>query len=148
MAVTATPTFSPTGGKTLGAATFTLTCITPSSTIRYTYGDTTQNTGWTTYSTAVTLPTASGSHVTVSAYATSGGNTDSLTATTTFDIIGYSAAVASSAVTVIDTNTTQGLGSVVAGIGSSGSDGASISASRIGGSTGTDLKIETGNSAG
>lgn len=148
MAVTATPTFSPTSGKVLAGASLTISCATGSSTIRYTYGDATQNTGWTTYSGAITLPATAGSHVAIQAYATSAGNTDSATASTTFDTIGYSAAVSSTNLTVIDTNTSTGIGAVNQGLGVTGSDGASISGSRLGGSTGTDFKIESGNSAG
>lgn len=148
MAVTATPTASPNGGKVLPGATFTLACATEGATIRYTYGDAPASTGWTTYSGAVTLPSTSGQTVTVRAYATSAGNDDSAVATFTFYTVGYSAAVSASAVTVVDTAASQGLGAVCEGIGASGSDEASIGGSRIGGSPGTDLKIETGDGPG
>lgn len=44
---------------------------------------------------------------------------------------------------VFDSNSSQGTGAVSAGIGLRGSDHASLSASRIGGSPGTDLKYDT-----
>ena len=148
MAVTATPTASPNGGKVLPGATFTLACATEGATIYYTYGTAPANTGWEEYTGAVTLPSTSGQTVTVRVYATSAGNDDSAVATFTFYTVGYSAAVSASAVTVVDTNATQGLGAVCEGIGASGSDEASIGGSRIGGSPGTDLKIETGDGPG
>ena len=55
----------------------------------------------------------------------------------------YGAAVSANAPAVVDTNATQGTGAVSEGIGLTGADGASIGGSRIGGSPGTDLKIET-----
>ena len=149
MAVTATPTASPNGGKVLPGATFTLACATEGATIRYTYGDAPASTGWTTYSGAVTLPSTSGQTVTVRAYATSAGNDDSAVATFTFYTIGYSAAVSADAKTVLDTNATQGLGAVCEGINPTGNDEASISGQRIGASsTTTDLKVETGDGPG
>jgi phosphotransferase system HPr-like phosphotransfer protein len=144
MAVTATPTFSPNGGQAAPASTFTISCATASSTIRYTYGDAGANTGWTTYTGAVSLPSASGNTVTVRAYATSAGNDDSAVASATFYTVGYSSAVSATAKTVIDTAASQGLAAVCEGIAPSGADGASISGWRIGASaTTTDLKVET-----
>ncbi len=55
----------------------------------------------------------------------------------------YGAAVSAAAPAVVDTNASQGTGAVSEGIGLTGTDGASIGGSRIGGSPGTDLKIET-----
>lgn len=148
MPATATPTASPSGGQVNPGSTFTLACATESSTIRYTYGDAPASTGWTTYSGAVTLPSDSGQTVTVRAYATSAGNDDSAVATFTFYTIGYSGGVSANAKTVLDTNASQGLGAVCQGINPTGSDEASISGSRIGGSPGTDLKVETGDGPG
>lgn len=148
MAVTATPTASPSGGKVLPGATFTLASATEGATIYYTYGTAPASTGWTEYTGEVTLPDTSGQTVAVRAYATSTGNDDSAVAEFTFYTVGYSAAVGASAVTVVDTEATQGLAAVCAGIGASGSDGDSIGGSRIGGSAGTDLKIETGDGIG
>ena len=144
MPATATPTFTPNGGKVAPAVTFTLACATEGATIKYTYGDAPANAGWTTYSGAVTLPAASGNTVTVRAYATSEGNDASAVASATFYTVGYSAAVSATAKTVLDTAASQGLGSVCEGINPSGADGASISGWRIGASaTTTDLKVET-----
>lgn len=148
MPTTATPTASPNGGKVLPAATFTLACATEGATIRYSYGDAPANTGWTTYSGAVTLPSTSGQTVQVRAYATSEGNDDSAVATITFYTVGYSGAVSATAKTVVDTNASQGLGAVCEGIDPTGADEASIGGSRIGGSPGTDLKVETGDGPG
>lgn len=148
MPTTATPTASPNGGKVLPGATFTLACATEGATIRYTYGDAPANTGWTTYSGAVTLPSTSGQTVQVRAYATSEGNDDSAVATVTFYTVGYSGAVSATAKTVVDTNASQGLGAVCEGIEPTGADEASIGGSRIGGSPGTDLKVETGDGPG
>lgn len=144
MPATATPTFSPSGGKVAPASTFTIACATEGATIKYSFGDAPANSGWTTYSGAVTLPAASGSTVTVSAYATSEGNDDSATASVTFYTVGYSAAVSADAKTVLDTAASQGLGAVCEGISPTGADGDSISGWRIGASaTTTDLKVET-----
>lgn len=55
----------------------------------------------------------------------------------------YGAAVSAAAPAVVDTNASQDTGAVCEGIGLTGADGASIGGSRIGGSPGTDLKIET-----
>jgi hypothetical protein len=55
----------------------------------------------------------------------------------------YGAAVSAAAPAVVDTNASQDTGAVCEGIGLTGTDGASIGGSRIGGSPGTDLKIET-----
>ncbi len=55
----------------------------------------------------------------------------------------YGAAVSAAAPAVVDTNASQGTGAVSEGIGLTGTDDASIGGSRIGGSPGTDLKIET-----
>lgn len=148
MPATATPTASPSGGQVNPGSTFTLACATVGATIRYTYGDAPANTGWTTYSGAVTLPSSSGQTVTVRAYATSAGNDDSAVATFTFYTIGYSGGVSANAKTVLDTNASQGLGAVCQGIEPTGNDEASISGSRIGGSPGTDLKVETGDGPG
>lgn len=144
MPATATPTFTPNGGKVAPGSTFTLACATAGATIRYTYGDAPANTGWTTYSGAVTLPAESGDTVVVRAYATSAGNDDSVVASATFYTVGYSAAVSATAKTVLDTAASQGLGAATQGINPSGSDGASISGWRIGASaTTTDLRVET-----
>lgn len=149
MPATATPTASPNGGQVNPSSTFTLACATEGATIRYTYGTAPANTGWTTYSGAVALPSTSGQNVVVRAYATSEGNDDSAVATFTFNTIGYSAAVSADAKTVLDTNATQGLGSVCEGINPVGNDEASISGQRIGASsTTTDLKVETGDGPG
>jgi hypothetical protein len=142
MAVNATPTFTPTGGQVANASTFEIACVTAGVTIYYSFGSAPANIGWTVYTGAVTLP-ATGSTVNVSAYAVKAGETDSAVATTTFYTVGYSAAVSAAAPAVLDTNATQGLGAVCEGIGKTGADGSSIGASRIGGSPGTDLKIET-----
>lgn len=146
MAVTATPTFSPTGGQVGTAASFELACATAGSTIYYTYGTTDFNDEWTEYTAAVDLPTTSGQTVVVRAVATSAGNDDSAVAEATFYTIGFSGAVGANAVAILDTNSTQGLGSVCEGIGKSGSDGTSIGGQRIGASgTTTNLKYETGS---
>ena len=142
MAVNATPTFTPTGGQVANASTFTIACVTEGVTIYYSFGDAPANIGWTEYVGAVTLPDT-GATSNVSAYAVKDGETDSAVGTATFYTVGYSAAVSAAAPAVLDTNATQGLGSVCEGIGKTGSDGASIGASRIGGAPGTDLKIET-----
>ena len=63
MPATATPTASPSGGQVNPGSTFTLACATEGATIRYTYGTSPANTGWTTYSGAVTLPATSGQTV-------------------------------------------------------------------------------------
>lgn len=55
----------------------------------------------------------------------------------------YGAAVSAAAPAVVDTAASQDTGAVCEGIGLTGADGASIGGSRIGGSPGTDLKIET-----
>lgn len=144
MPATATPTFSPNGGKVAPASTFTIACATEGATIKYTYGDAPANTGWTTYSGAVTLPAASGNTVTVRAYASSEGNDDSAVASATFYTVGYSAAVSATAKTVIDSAASQGLAAVTQGFNPSAADGASISGWRIGASgTTTDLTAET-----
>lgn len=144
MAVTATPTITPTAGKVAPASTFEIACSTEEATIYYTFGDAPANTGWTVYTAAVALPSDSGTTTTVRAYAKSTGNTDSAVASSTFYTVGYSAAVSATAKTVLDTNSTQALGAVCEGINPSGSDGASISGQRIGASsTTTDLKVET-----
>lgn len=144
MPATATPTFSPNGGKVAPASTFTIACATVGATIRYTYGDAPANTGWTTYSGAVTLPSDSGDTVTVRAYATSAGNDDSAVASATFYTVGYSAAVSATAKTVLDTAASQGLGAATQGFATTAADNASISGWRIGASgTTTDLKAET-----
>lgn len=62
--------------------------------------------------------------------------------------ITYGAAVSASSPAVADTNASQDTGAVCEGIGLTGTDGDSISGSRIGGSPGTDLKIETGDGVG
>lgn len=149
MPATATPTASPSGGQVNPGSTFTLACATESSTIRYTYGTAPANTGWTTYSGAVTLPATSGQTVVVRAYATSAGNDDSAVAEFTFYTIGYGAAVSANAKTVLDTAASQGLGAVCQGINPTGADEASISGQRIGASsTTTDMKVETGDGPG
>lgn len=61
--------------------------------------------------------------------------------------LGLGAAVSSSAVAVVDRGAGQN-GSTCAGIGLSGSDGASVGVSRIGGSAGTDVVYETGDGIG
>ena len=140
MATVASPTFTPTGGQVGTAASFELATATAGATIYYTLGTGTPNVE---YTAAVDLPTDGGQTVTVRAYAIKSGDVDSAVATATFYTIGYSAAVSADAPAVLDTNATQGLGSVCEGIGKTGVDGASIGGSRIGGSPGTDLKIET-----
>ena len=146
MAQVATPTFTPTGGQVGTAASFEIACATADAVIRYTYGTTNPNTGWTTYSAAVDLPLESGKTVVVRAYATKVGSDNSEVATATFHTIGFSDAVGANAVAILDTNSTQGLGSVCEGIGKSGSDGTSIGGQRIGASgTTTNLKYETGS---
>jgi hypothetical protein len=55
----------------------------------------------------------------------------------------YGAAVSANAPAIVDTNASQDTGAVCEGIGLIGSDNTSIGGSRIGGSPGTDLKIET-----
>ncbi len=55
----------------------------------------------------------------------------------------YSSAVSAAYPAVVDTNASQDTGAVCEGIGKTGADGSSIGGSRIGGSPGTDLKIET-----
>lgn len=150
MAVTATPTASPSGGQVNPSATFTLASATGSSTVYYTYGDSPASaTNWTEYTGAVTLPSTSGQTVTVRAYATSAGNDDSAVATFTFYTIGYSGGVSATAKTVLDTNTSQGIGAVNQGINATAADEASISGQRIGASgTTTDFKVETGDGPG
>lgn len=60
----------------------------------------------------------------------------------------FGAAVSASAPAIVDTNASQDTGAVCQGIGLTGADEASISGSRIGGSPGTDLKIDTGDGPG
>lgn len=146
MAQVATPTFTPTGGQVGTSASFELATATSGATIYYTFGDADPSTGWTEYTAAVDLPTESGQTVTVRAYAVKAANDDSAVAETTFYTIGFSDAVGANAVAILDTNSTQGLGSVCEGIGKSGSDGTSIGGQRIGASgTTTNLKYETGS---
>ncbi|MEY4441019.1 MAG: hypothetical protein RL442_19 [Pseudomonadota bacterium] len=147
MAKVATPTFTPAGGQVGTSASFEIACATSGSTIYYTYGDTDPSTtNWTAYSGAVNLPTQSGQNVVVRAFAVKSGSDNSDVATATFNTIGFSSAVGADAVAILDTNTTQGLGSVCEGIGKSGSDGTSIGGWRIGASgTTTNLKYETGS---
>lgn len=150
MTTVATPTFSPTGGKTLPGASVTIACATEGATIYYTYGDTeASTTNWTEYTEAIDLPADSGTTTKIRAYAVNTGETDSAVASATFYTVGFSGAVSASAPAVIDTNTSQGLGAVCEGIGKTGSDEASISGQRIGASgTTTDLKIDTGDGPG
>lgn len=144
MTQVATPVFDPAGGQIAPGETFEITTATAGATIYYTYGDTDPSTDWTEYTEAVTLPEESGQTVQVQAYAVKEGDDDSEVETATFYTIGYSAAVNATYPAILDTNATQGLGSVCQGIGKSGSDGASISGRRIGASsTTTDLKYET-----
>ena len=144
MAQVATPTFSPDGGQVAPGSTFTISCATASATIYYTYGTTSASTGWTEYTGAVTLPSTAGSNVTVRSYAIKATLDDSAVASATFNTIGYSAAVNATYPAILDTNATQGLGSVCEGIGKTGTDGTSIGGQRIGASsTTTDLKYET-----
>lgn len=69
----------------------------------------------------------------------------------------YGAAVSDAAKTVVDTAASQSTGAACVGINfgltgvagsAAGTDGASISASRIGGSPGTDVKVEQGDGVG
>ncbi len=110
------------------------------------YGTTAPSTtGWTEYTAAVDLPTESGQTVKVRAFAVKALSDNSEVASTTFYTIGFSGAVGANAVAILDTNSTQGLGSVCEGTGKSGADGTSIGGRRIGAaSTTTDLKYETG----
>jgi len=55
----------------------------------------------------------------------------------------FSAAVSANAPAIVDTAASQDTGAVCEGIGLTGADGTSIGGSRIGGSPGTDLVIET-----
>lgn len=55
----------------------------------------------------------------------------------------FGAAVSANAPAVVDTAASQSTGAVSEGIGLTGADGASIGGSRIGGSPGTDLVIDT-----
>jgi hypothetical protein len=55
----------------------------------------------------------------------------------------FGAAVSAAAPAVVDTAASQSTGAVCEGIGLTGADGASIGGSRIGGSPGTDLVIDT-----
>jgi hypothetical protein len=55
----------------------------------------------------------------------------------------FGAAVSANAPAVVDTAASQSTGAVCEGIGLTGADGASIGGSRIGGSPGTDLVIDT-----
>lgn len=146
MTTVATPTFSPTGGKTLPAASVTIACATEGATIYYTYGDTeASTTNWTEYTEAIDLPADSGTTTKIRAYAIKEGDTDSAVASATFYTVGFSGAVGASAVAILDTNSSQGLGAACEGIGKSGSDNTSMSGQRIGASsTTTDLKYETG----
>jgi hypothetical protein len=144
MAQVATPTITPTEGKVAPGETVEITTATEGATIYYTYGDTDPNTGWTEYTDTFDLPDASGTTNTVRAYAVKEGDDDSDVAESTFDTVGYSAAVNATYPAILDTNATQAIGAVCEGIGKSGSDGASISGQRIGASgTTTDLKYET-----
>lgn len=147
MAQVATPTFSPTAGQVNAGASVTISCATASSTIYYTFGDTAASTtNWTEYTDAVDLPDEAGTTNTLRAFAIKAGSDDSAVASGTFYTIGFSAAVSSSAKTVLDTAASQGLGAVCEGIAPTGSDGSSISGQRIGASsTTTDLKVETGS---
>ena len=60
----------------------------------------------------------------------------------------YGAAVSATAPAIVDTAASQDTGAATQGIGVTGADGASISGSRIGGSPGTDLKVEYGDGVG
>lgn len=60
----------------------------------------------------------------------------------------FGAAVSATAPAIVDTNASQDTGAATQGIGLTGADEASISGSRIGGSPGTDLKIDTGDGPG
>jgi len=60
----------------------------------------------------------------------------------------YSGAVDATTPAIVDTNAANGLGGWNTGIGLVPSDEASIGASRIGGSPGTDLKGEVGDGVG
>lgn len=60
----------------------------------------------------------------------------------------FGAAVSATAPAIVDTNASQSTGAATQGIGLTGADEASISGSRIGGSPGTDLKIDTGDGPG
>lgn len=55
----------------------------------------------------------------------------------------FSGAVSANAPAVVDINISQSTGAVCEGIGLTGTDGESIGGSRIGGSPGTDLVIDT-----
>lgn len=62
--------------------------------------------------------------------------------------VSYGAAVSAAAPAIVDTAASQSTGAVCEGIGLTGADEASIGASRIGGSPGTDLKVEYGDGVG
>lgn len=149
MATVATPTFSPTAGQRNAGASITIATATAGATIYYTLGDTGASTvNWTAYTGPVALPAASGTTSTLRAYAVKSGDTDSAVASGTFYTIGFSGAVSANAKTVLDTNSTQGLGAVCEGIAPTGADGSSIGGQRIGASgTTTNLKVETGSLA-
>lgn len=67
--------------------------------------------------------------------------------TANYRALGLGAAVSATAVALVDTGTGQG-GAVCSGIAVTGSDGASAGIARLGGSAGTDVKIETGDGIG
>lgn len=60
----------------------------------------------------------------------------------------FSAAVSATNLAVVDTNASQDTGAACVGIGVQGADEASVGASRIGGSPGTDVKYEQGDGVG
>jgi hypothetical protein len=60
----------------------------------------------------------------------------------------YGSAVSSSAPAIVDTAASQSTGAATQGIGTTGADEASIGGSRIGGSAGTDFKVEYGDGVG
>ena len=62
--------------------------------------------------------------------------------------VSYGSAVSATAQTVVDTNASQDMGAVCAGIGVSGTDEADYGASRIGTGVTTDLQIEDGDGVG
>lgn len=62
--------------------------------------------------------------------------------------VSYGAAVSAAAPAIVDTAASQSTGAVCEGIGLTGADEASIGASRIGGSPGTDLQVEYGDGVG
>ena len=83
-ALTATPTFSPDPGGYIGAQTVTLSCTTPSATIYYTTDNTTPTSGSPSGSSGLTVDVPVDTSMTIQAFASLSGYTDSAVASATY----------------------------------------------------------------